>query len=36
MLMYYGGDLIDAALITVFCWQWFTASRPRPARIVPP
>ena len=25
-LMYYGGDLIDAALITIFCWQWYCAT----------
>lgn len=28
-LMYYGGDLIDAVLITVFCWQWRRAAQAR-------
>jgi putative membrane protein len=22
-LMYYGGDLVDLALVTIFCWQWY-------------
>ena len=30
-LMYYGGDAVHLLLIVVFCWQWFHASRPRPA-----
>ncbi|MDN7227686.1 cytochrome c oxidase assembly protein [Planococcus sp. N064] len=29
MLMYYGGDAIDAVLITIFCYQWFVFARPR-------
>ncbi|MED1472237.1 cytochrome c oxidase assembly protein [Bacillus salipaludis] len=29
MLMYYGGDIIDLLLITIFCFQWFKAARPR-------
>ncbi|MDM5198129.1 cytochrome c oxidase assembly protein [Fictibacillus enclensis] len=29
MLMYYGGDVIDALLIIVFCYQWYQAARPR-------
>ncbi|WP_074508751.1 cytochrome c oxidase assembly protein [Planococcus glaciei] len=29
MLMYYGGDVIDALLITIFCYQWFVFARPR-------
>nr|WP_261134395.1 cytochrome c oxidase assembly protein [Bacillus sp. Marseille-Q3570] len=29
MLMYYGGDAIDIVLITIFCYQWYKASRPR-------
>jgi putative membrane protein len=29
MLMYYGGDVIDLALIFIFCWQWYKAARPR-------
>jgi putative membrane protein len=36
VLMYYGGDLIDVALITVFCWQWFTACRPNRAACPTP
>ncbi|WP_110928732.1 cytochrome c oxidase assembly protein [Bacillus massiliglaciei] len=31
MLMYYGGDLIDIALISILCFHWFKASRPRSA-----
>jgi putative membrane protein len=36
-LMYYGGDLIDLALIVVFCWQWYRATDPgrRSATVVP-
>ncbi len=29
-LMYYGGDLLEVALIAIFCWQWYRATRPRP------
>ncbi|MGO4886317.1 cytochrome c oxidase assembly protein [Anaerobacillus sp. MEB173] len=29
MLMYYGGDLIDAVIIFLFCCQWFKATRPK-------
>jgi putative membrane protein len=29
MLMYYGGDAIDAVLIFVFCLQWYRTARPR-------
>lgn len=29
MLMYYGGDAIEAVLIIIFCYQWFIAARPR-------
>jgi putative membrane protein len=32
-VMYYGGDLLDLILITVFCWQWYTVSRPRIRRM---
>jgi putative membrane protein len=28
MLMYYGGDLVDAALLVLLCHEWYTASRP--------
>ncbi|MCD7034413.1 cytochrome c oxidase assembly protein [Metabacillus sp. GX 13764] len=28
MLMYYGGDAIDLALIILFCRQWYKAARP--------
>lgn len=31
MLMYYGGDLVDAAIIFILCWQWYRATRPRAA-----
>jgi putative membrane protein len=29
MLMYYGGDAIEAVLIIIFCYQWFVFARPR-------
>lgn len=29
MLMYYGGDVIDACLIVILCFQWYKAARPR-------
>lgn len=29
MIMYYGGDLIDAVIIFILCLQWFRATRPR-------
>ncbi|WP_068774987.1 cytochrome c oxidase assembly protein [Paenibacillus sp. FJAT-26967] len=28
-LMYYGGDMIELVFITIFCFQWFKATRPR-------
>ncbi|MVO98328.1 cytochrome c oxidase assembly protein [Paenibacillus lutrae] len=28
-LMYYGGDLIEIVFITIFCFQWYKATRPR-------
>ncbi|GAA3451763.1 cytochrome c oxidase assembly protein [Dactylosporangium matsuzakiense] len=28
-LMYYGGDIVDAVLIAVFCLQWYRAADPR-------
>ncbi len=31
MLMYYGGDLVDAAIIFILCWHWYKAARPRAA-----
>lgn len=31
LIMYYGGDAIDLALIFVFCLQWFHYSRPHSA-----
>jgi putative membrane protein len=27
LLMYYGGDAVHIALITVFCWQWYDPAR---------
>jgi putative membrane protein len=33
MLMYYGGDVIDLAVITVLCRQWFIAGRPRATAV---
>ena len=29
MLMYYGGDVIDAVLIFILCLQWYKATRPK-------
>lgn len=29
MLMYYGGDIIDAAIVFLLCLQWYRATRPR-------
>ena len=29
MLMYYGGDIIDASLIFILCLQWYKATRPK-------
>lgn len=28
-VMSYGGDLLEVALIAIFCWQWYRATRPR-------
>ncbi|GAB6990096.1 hypothetical protein JCM16418A_21460 [Paenibacillus pini] len=36
MLMYYGGDAIELILITLFCYQWYRASRPRILNITKP
>lgn len=33
MLMYYGGDLLELALLVVFCAQWYRASRPAAAGL---
>jgi putative membrane protein len=30
MVMYYGGDLADVALLVLFCHSWYVAARPRP------
>lgn len=29
LLMYYGGDAIDLVLISILCFQWYRAGRPR-------
>lgn len=29
MLMYYGGDIIELALIILFCYQWYKSTAPR-------
>jgi putative membrane protein len=36
ILMYYGGDLVDLALVTVFCWQWYDPPRFRVGARRPP
>jgi len=28
-MMYYGGDVIDAIIIFILCWQWYKTARPR-------
>ncbi|GIQ68137.1 cytochrome c oxidase assembly protein [Xylanibacillus composti] len=33
-LMYYGGDAVGAAMIILFCYQWYRAARPR--HVAPP
>ena len=35
MIMYYGGDAIDIALIVVLCHQWYVATRPAHHRTAP-
>jgi putative membrane protein len=35
-LMYYGGDVADLALVTVFCWQWYDPARFRVGGRRPP
>lgn len=34
LLMYYGGDVIDAGIIFCLCLQWYKATRPRVVKIV--
>lgn len=34
MWMYYGGDLVDLALIIILCFQWYKATAPR--LVIPP
>lgn len=29
MVMYYGGDFIELAIIVILCWQWYKATAPR-------
>lgn len=29
IIMYYGGDIIDAIIIFILCWQWYKSARPR-------
>lgn len=29
MLMYYGGDLVDIAIIIILCYHWYQATKPR-------
>jgi putative membrane protein len=29
MLMYYGGDIVDIAIIMIFCYQWYKVTRPK-------
>ena len=32
-VMYYGGDVVDVALLVLLGWRWFTATRPRTAAV---
>lgn len=29
MVMYYAGDWIEVVLIIIFCWQWYSSTKPR-------
>lgn len=29
MIMYYGGDVVELAIIVIFCYQWYKATAPR-------
>ena len=33
MVMYYGGDIIDASIIFILCLQWYKATRPKTGNI---
>lgn len=33
MIMYYGGDFIELAIIVTLCWQWYKATAPRKNEI---
>lgn len=35
MVMYYGGDLVDALLIFILCLQWYKATKPRAEKLQP-
>ncbi|MFC4560104.1 cytochrome c oxidase assembly protein [Virgibacillus kekensis] len=34
ILMYYGGDFIDAAIIIILCYHWYRNTQPRPSTTV--
>ncbi|WP_257009926.1 cytochrome c oxidase assembly protein [Evansella halocellulosilytica] len=34
IIMYYGGDIIDAIIIFIFCYQWYHSVRPRTSEAV--
>ncbi|GEK60224.1 cytochrome c oxidase assembly protein [Marinococcus halophilus] len=34
MLMYYGGDAVDIAIMVILCWHWYKAARPREEKAV--
>ncbi|MGP4062836.1 cytochrome c oxidase assembly protein [Halobacillus sp. H74] len=34
VLMYYGGDIIDAIIIFILCWHWYKSRRPRESGLV--
>lgn len=33
-LMYYGGDLVELAIIFILCWQWYKATAPRKTELI--
>src|SRR5699024_1379279 len=34
MLMYYGGDIVDLALIIILCWQWYKTAEREHTRLL--
>src|SRR5699024_1733264 len=34
MVMYYGGDIVDLALIIILCYQWYRRTAPRDGKVM--